>query len=49
VSAERRLDRLLARVGRILRINGLEAITREEVDAAREGAGDRRGVDMDAH
>ncbi len=32
----RLLDRLLAQVGRILEINGLEAMTREVVEAARE-------------
>ncbi len=32
----RLLDRLLSQVGRILEINGLEAVTREVVEAARE-------------
>jgi hypothetical protein len=32
----RLLDRLLAQVGRIKRLNGLSAVTREVVEAARE-------------
>jgi hypothetical protein len=32
----RLLDRLLTQVGRILKLNGLEAVTREVVEAARE-------------
>ena len=32
----RLLDRLLMQVGRILGLNGLEAVTREVVEAARE-------------
>jgi DNA transposition AAA+ family ATPase len=32
----RLLDRLLTQVGRILELNGLEAVTREVVEAARE-------------
>jgi len=44
----RPLERLLSQVGRILEINGMEAVTREVVEAAREvlviGAGSLRHV-----